>query len=437
MSKVTVNFGNVQGKVKPMHAVNNGPIRRQRINNFEEYKASGIPFARTHDASFYEGYGSEHVVDIQAIFPDFSKNPHNPDSYDFDLTDDYLQDIIDAGAQVFFRFGTKIEHWRKKYGSIVPADFNKWATVCEHIIMHYNEGWANGFHHNIMYWEIWNEPDGKNPDGSQPNWSGTPEEYYELYKVTATRLKKRFPHLKIGGPASAEIAGDWTRAFLKYLTADGNRVPLDFFSWHQYNVFPACVRLHGDQVRKCLNDAGYTETESILDEYNCFEDFEDNYAPSVLNVISMHGAAYTAACMAEGQASDVNMLMYYDTAPCYFNGLFSLYTMKPLKGYYPFVMFSKLYELEGNAECVSDNEHVYAVAATNGEKRCVMITHYRWDKAKNDEAVEVVLNGVSDGEWIAEFLDEERTMEKQTVSAVNGKLTLNMSEDCVVLLTKE
>ena len=75
MAEIVVNFNSVQGKVKPMHAVNNGPVRRQRINNFEDYKAARIPFARTHDASVYESYGSEHVVDIQAIFPDFSKNP--------------------------------------------------------------------------------------------------------------------------------------------------------------------------------------------------------------------------------------------------------------------------------------------------------------------------------------------------------------------------
>ena len=73
--------------------------------------------------------------------------------------------------------------------------------VCEHIIRHYNEGWANGFKLGIEYWEIWNEPDGKKPNGDQPNWSGTPEEFYEMYSVTAAHLKKRFPKLKIGGPA--------------------------------------------------------------------------------------------------------------------------------------------------------------------------------------------------------------------------------------------
>ena len=68
---------------------------------------------------------------------------------------------------------------------------------------------------------------------------------------------------------------------------------------------------------------------------------------------------------------------------------------------------------------------------------CVMISHYRWDKSKCNEKVEIVLEGAADGEWTAEFLDEKRTMEKQIVLTDNGKLTLNMQEDCVVLLTKD
>ena len=40
-----------------------------------------------------------------------------------------------------------------------PKDFQKWAEICEHIIMHYNEGWANGFHYGIKYFEVWFEPD--------------------------------------------------------------------------------------------------------------------------------------------------------------------------------------------------------------------------------------------------------------------------------------
>ena len=57
-------------------------------------------------------------------------------------------------TKVFYRLGSKIEHNRKKYGTLVPKDPHKWAVICEHIIRHYNEGWADGFHLNMQYWEI-------------------------------------------------------------------------------------------------------------------------------------------------------------------------------------------------------------------------------------------------------------------------------------------
>lgn len=163
MEQITVDFSKVTGKIKPMHSVNNGPVYKfaedQRITNIEAYRAAGIPYARTHDASFYATYGGEHIVDINMIFTDFDRDPTDPDAYDFVLTDEYMRVIEAGGAKPFYRLGSKIEHWKKKYNTLPPKDFYKWAVVCEHIIRHYNEGWANGFYMNIEYWEIWNEPD--------------------------------------------------------------------------------------------------------------------------------------------------------------------------------------------------------------------------------------------------------------------------------------
>jgi hypothetical protein len=41
---------------------------------------------------------------------------------------------------------------------IPPRDHDHWADICINIIRHYNEGWANGFHLNLDYWHIWEEP---------------------------------------------------------------------------------------------------------------------------------------------------------------------------------------------------------------------------------------------------------------------------------------
>ena len=62
--------------------------------------------------------------------------------------------------------------------------------------MHYNQGWARGFHDGIRYWEFWNEPDGL-------FWSGTPQQFYALYEKTARALKSVDPTLKVGGDGKA------------------------------------------------------------------------------------------------------------------------------------------------------------------------------------------------------------------------------------------
>lgn len=67
--------------------------------------------------------------------------------------------------------------------------------------MHYNLGWANGFHYNIRYWEFWNELEAL-------FWSGTPQQFYSLYEKTARGLKSVDPTLKVGNDANAIALDD-------------------------------------------------------------------------------------------------------------------------------------------------------------------------------------------------------------------------------------
>ena len=119
MDRIKVDFSKTLGKVKPMHSVNNGPVYKfavdQRITNIDHYKAAGIPYARTHDASFYATYGGEHIVDVNMIFTDWTMDATDPSAYDFVLTDEYMRVIEAGGAKVYYRLGSKIEHWSKKY----------------------------------------------------------------------------------------------------------------------------------------------------------------------------------------------------------------------------------------------------------------------------------------------------------------------------------
>lgn len=376
MNTIKVNFAENKGKIKPMHAVNNGPVYKwasdQRITNIDSYRDAGIPYARTHDASFYSAYGGEHTVDVHAIFPNFDADPNDPASYDFVLTDEYLKVIEFAGAETFYRLGSKIEHWKKKYGTLPPKDFKKWAVICEHIIRHFTEGWADGFHMNITYWEIWNEPD-LDPDDrpNKRNWGGTKQQFFEFYHIAATHLKECFPHLKIGGPAlSGKV--EWARDFLAQLKA-----PLDFFSWHVYAKELNKIWDRGEKIRAMLDEYGFTETESILNEWNYVKGWTgDEWIESLKTEKGLKGASFILGTMCQSQKSSIDMLMYYDARPCGMNGMFNTdLVCKCLKGYYPFKMFNTLYQLKESAMVQYDGT-LYACAASNGEKAAVVLTNY-------------------------------------------------------------
>ncbi len=389
MKNVTVNFDKVVGVIKDMNAVNNAPLKKnytQTRSNFDSYKSLNIPYARTHDSII--GYGSYHKVDITQIFPNFDADVNDPASYDFVLTDEFLERIMDANSKVFFRLGETIEHDIKKYQVNPPKDFKKWAQICEHIIMHLNYGWADGHEYGIEYFEIWNEPNLID----KACWTGSMEEFYDLYKITATHLKKCFPDLKIGGPAFAGVWEDDPNVlnFLKMIKEEN--VPMDFFSWHRYDKSPEGIYaavIRSDNVLKMF---GLDDRESILDEYNYINDWGAGFVQSVKDIIGVKGAAFTAGSFLLCQNSPVHMLMYYDARFCAFNGIWDYYTTEPLPTFYSFKYFDLLKQLGNQVEASVDGEKVYAVGASDGKTKRLMFASFDNDFMADQGQIEVQFN---------------------------------------------
>ena len=401
MNTVKVDFLNTVGAVKPMNAVNNGPKRIASVQtrgNFQEYKDARIPYARTHDSAECLAHGAPNIVDIWRVFPDFDADPELPESYDFKLTDIYLQTIMDAGTKVFYRLGQTIEHSAKKYYIHPPKDYKKWAVICEHVIRHYNEGWADGFNHGIEYWEIWNEPD-LNQDNNSPTWSGTKEQFFDFYEVVSKYLKEKFPSLKIGGPAAVGLV-PYMVEFINEMKK--RSVPLDFFSWHKYDCVVEKVIERIDFVRNCLDEAGYKDTESILNEWAYIKSWGSRFVYSLEHIAGIKGASFVTGVMTGAQYSPLDMLMYYDASPsAIFNGMFDHLSMRPLKTYYAMYAFSDLAEL-GEAVEVSTCENVYCMGATNGKRHGMLLTYYNDDDNAEPKQIELCWNGM-EGKYRVSF----------------------------------
>lgn len=382
MSTVHIDFSRTEGVMKPMHSVNNGPVgsgMHTALGNFEAYRAVKIPYARTHDAAFYAEYGGEHTVDIHRIFRNFDADPTDPASYHFTQTDRYLQSILAAGAKPFFRLGAAIEH-REKLGTYPPKDFHKWAVICEHVIRHYNEGWADGFHMDIEYWEIWNEPECRNAEGQNPCWQGTDEQFIDLFTITLRHLKSCFPQLKIGGPALCTSQNDYYNELL-FTRLQKEKLPLDFFSFHCYAKEPAEIAAVAEYGKKVLQQYGYDNgTELILNEWNYVKGWVgEAYGESMRTQRTLKAAAFYGAVLCMAQRSPLDHLMYYDARPSNWNGMFSPIYLDPLKGYYPFFAWGEMYALGSCVQSASDDPEVYCAAAgSDGEDFAggVYVTRY-------------------------------------------------------------
>ncbi len=437
--KLSINYGKSTGTIKPMNAVNNGPVyvrnADQNAGNLPAYTEANIPYARTHDASFYSTYGGEHTVDVHLIFRDFDADPYDPASYDFQLTDEYMEAIQMAGTQVFYRLGSKIEHESKKYGTMPPKDFHKWAVICEHIIAHMNDGWADGHHYGIEYWEIWNEPDGCGDDApyvDHKTWGGTRWEFFQLYEITAKHLKAKFPHLKIGGPALCSVREWWVRPFFQYVRE--HNVPLDFFSWHCYCYRIGYFAEQCDLARKLLDEYGLTETESHLNEWNYVTTFcGEEWVYSLSVERSMKGAAFIAGTMSVCQKKPLDMLMYYDARPCRMNGMFDMYDFHLLKGYFPIKTWGEMLKMGTECEVSCDIPDIYVTAARNETETLAMISYYTDNRTPTARTFTVEVD--EERMYTLYLLDETHDLEKTVeIFPCDGKFQLTMQPNTVVVL---
>jgi hypothetical protein len=262
------------GGHKPENFTFGGWNMKDDVDASVGYRRARIDLVRTHD-----GYGPGDIDakfesaeapggalisakrDVFTLFPDPHADPDNPASYRFGPTDKLVGSIENVGAQVLFRVGRSEGADPKP-----PADFDRYAAIVKHIVLHYNRGWANGFHFGIRYWEIWNEP-----DLGKLFWTDTAQQYFKLYGKLARAIKSADPAALVGGPAIAKPndATPYRDEFMRETRA--THTPLDFYSWHWYATDsndPRDFNRIATDLRTRLNNYGLSHTRSFLTEWN-------------------------------------------------------------------------------------------------------------------------------------------------------------------------
>ncbi|HBJ83553.1 MAG TPA: hypothetical protein DDZ88_06725 [Verrucomicrobiales bacterium] len=381
-----IDAARIVGPIKPVNGTCNAPT----ATTAKYFKQARLPYSRLHDS-----YLAHHAcVDVPAIFPDFDADETDPANYDFRLTDHYVQSIKDCGTDIIYRLGNSMESGPVRFHNQPPKDSAKWARICAQIIAHYNDGWANGFHHRIEYWEIWNEPDADLGRPDMPmagQWAGTPAQFYELYSVASDLLKRQYPHLKIGGYGSCAIDEPSRRVFFEGFLAhlDSHPHALDFLSLHAY----------GDSTEKIVNRVNYITTqlaqhgraglELVCTEYNYIWEFE-NIWPKLGDPNGEHfrqelfdsmrtarAASYILGALITFQNQPtVTIANFYRTDNGVWDATWSPHGV-PEKPYYALLAFSEAHGLQQLA-CATHANGLHALAATDPQsgRLVILISNY-------------------------------------------------------------
>lgn len=407
MEKLLFDLSKEGKAFKLLNGTNGAPIPRGRLSNFDFYKAARIPYSRNHDCREVSTYGGAHCTDISALFPNFDADPEDPAAYDFCFTDQMILTTLEAGTKTFFRLGETIENKNKHYTSYPPKDFKKWAVICEHVIRHYNEGWADGHHLDIEYWEIWNEPD-MVIWGSESTWIGTLEQYFDLYEIAAKHLKACFPNIKVGGPAST----GWEPFCGQFLEEMQKRnAPVDFLSWHNYGVTPDKMINRSKVMRDHMVRCGFEKAENILNEWNYLKNWEDQFKYSIQSVAGLKGASFALACICAAQQCPIDMLMYYDTRPSSrFNGVFDFYSLEPRKCYYSLYWYGMFYDMAKEIPAENEIENIYSLCGVS-EKGKVLSTVTYFSDDDNAADKQITLDFGKTGEYEIYLVDNEHNGE--------------------------
>lgn len=415
---------------KAQHSSNVGVnLSNRGIFDFtDDFKKMNFSYARTHDWALWNT--GQRMIDTHFIFPLMHLDADDPRNYYFDSTDEIIRITQDAGAKIFYRLGTSIEHSglrpdQKHFNSLPPEDYHKYAEVLAGIIRHYTRNWANGFHYDMEYWEIWNEA-----ENDPTCWKGSYEEFIKFFVIVLKRLKSEFPELKIGGPACAGFFDNHVRDILKACKAE-NIAP-DFISWHSYNSFPDVLINAPAKMKNVIIEEGF-DCETAVTEWhylvnwdgiqkNMTAEVRKNAIEGPSGICGIDSAVYNLAVLCGWQETDLDMGFYYGAAPRGDWGFITNYGDYN-KNFYSMCIFGRLlgcFEKKIKSEKLAENIYMQGGVADDRKTGMLIVADYRG----KDMTLNIKIDGMDGADIKAELLDQNNSMILTDAVFRNGILTL-------------
>ncbi|MGE5614574.1 MAG: GH39 family glycosyl hydrolase [Bacillota bacterium] len=182
--------------------------------------------------SYIRGHGL--FCDDIGIYREDEVGGESKPFYNFTYIDRIFDSYLERGIKPLVELGfmpsklasgsNAVFYWK---GNVTPPkDYGKWAALVKAAVRHFISRYGMD---EVLTWpfEVWNEP---NLPGF---WKDADkQEYFKLYKVTATAIKEVDNRLQVGGPAICGGADHWIVDFLEFCHKE--KVPVDFVSRHAY-----------------------------------------------------------------------------------------------------------------------------------------------------------------------------------------------------------
>ncbi|WP_235019872.1 GH39 family glycosyl hydrolase [Ruania rhizosphaerae] len=214
------------------------PTGRTLLNTFGEMTERGFHVRPHYVFCSGSGFGIPHWGNGNV----YHEAPDGTVTYDFTIVDQAYDAIVEAGHHVLVELAftprdllpeqaeeltvtpspTVYSAYEAGQWSYPPRDYDRWGDLIAAHARHCLERYG-AEEVSTWLWELWNEPD-------IFYWRGTPQEFYDLYSVTARAVRSVLPEAKVGGPTVTGAGVEFMRGFLQHTRDQGD--PLDFVSFH-------------------------------------------------------------------------------------------------------------------------------------------------------------------------------------------------------------
>ena len=276
--------------------------------------------------------------------------------------------------------GNKTIFWWR--GNVTPPkDYNKWEAFIKNLTEHFTERYG-AEEVKTWYFEVWNEP-----NLSPGFWSSTQEEYFKLYKYSASAIKSVNTAYKVGGPGTAGAA--WESEMIDF--CQKNKVPIDFVSTHSYGVNQGFLDEYGQGGTALSKDPMAVSGDVLQSRKEIatsskpnlelhYTEWSSSYTPADPIHDSYHEAAYILEKLKQ-VGNSVQSMSYWvftdifeEPGPRYtpFHGGFGLLTIQGLNkpAFYSYQFLNKL----GETELANKDARSYTCKNNKGDVQILL-----WD----------------------------------------------------------